>query len=38
MKKLSEFIADWENGTRVGYNNGANRAGNVHYLCTAVSP
>ena len=26
-KKLSKFIVDWENGTRVAYNNGA---GNVH--------
>ena len=31
-KKLSKFIVDWENGTRIAYmyNNGANRAGNVH--------
>ena len=28
-KKLSKFIVDWENGTRVAYNNGAHR-GNVH--------
>ena len=26
-KKLSKFIVDWTNGTRVAYNNGANRAG-----------
>ena len=26
-KKLSKFIVDWENGTRVAY---AHRAGNVH--------
>ena len=25
-KKLSKFIVDWENGTRVAYNNGAHRA------------
>ena len=29
-KKLSKFIVDLENGTRVAYNNGAHRAGNVH--------
>ena len=28
--KLSKFIVDWVNGTRVAYNNGAHRAGNVH--------
>ena len=29
-RKLSKFIVDWENGTRVAYNNGAHRAENVH--------
>ena len=29
-KKLSKFIADWENGRRVACNNGVNLAGNVH--------
>ena len=29
-KKLSKFIVDWENGTRVAYNNRSHRAGNVH--------
>ena len=29
-KRLSKFIVDWENGTRVVYNNVAHRAGNVH--------
>ena len=29
-KKLSKFIVDWENGTRVACNNGVNLAGNVH--------
>ena len=28
-KKLSKFIVIGENGTRVAYNNGAHRAGNV---------
>ena len=30
QSKLSTFIVDWENGTRVACNNCANRAGNVH--------
>ena len=29
-KKLSKFIVEWENGTRVAWNNYANRAGNVY--------
>ena len=36
--KFSNFIVDWENGMRIAYNNGANRVGNVHLLCPAVSP
>ena len=38
QRKLSKFIVDWENGTRAACNNCANRAGNVHYLCTSISP
>ena len=29
-KRLSKFIVEWENGTRVASNNCANGAGNVH--------
>ena len=28
--KLFKFIADWEPGTRVDCNNGANLAGDIH--------
>ena len=38
QRKLSKFIVDWENGTRAACNNCANRAGNVHELCTGISP
>ena len=37
-KKLSKFIVDSEPGTRVACNNHANRAGNMHTLCTGVFP
>ena len=29
-EKLSKFIVDWENGTQVACNNGADLARNVH--------
>ena len=37
-KSLSKFIVDWKNGTGVACNNGASRARNMDYICTAVSP
>ena len=29
-KKLSKFTVDWNNETQIVYNNGVNRARNVH--------
>ena len=37
-KKLSKSIVEWEIGTQVACNNCADQAGNVHSLCTTVSP